>query len=386
MRDVCVVAACRTAIGNFGGAFAQTPSTDLASATITESLRLAGVDPGEVGEVIFGNAEGRSDAKNIARLSWLRAGLPVHVPGYSIDCQCGSGMRAIHAAVEAIKGGRFRVAVAGGVENLSRYRYVLEGARFGYRMGHGQLVDTLTDLFTDPLDGQRGTATAARLAARYHISREESDEFALLSHQRAVAAQEKFLAEIVPVAGRRGSLVRQDEHPRADATLDGLAGLPLVFPDNPVVTAGNASGICDGAAALVLADEAYVRERGLRSLGNIRAWTVGAVESPDFGIAPAVSIRSALRSAGLSMDAVDLWEINEAFAAQYIAVERELGLDRSRVNVNGGAIALGHPVGCSGARLPVTLLNEMGRRGARYGMASLCVGGGIGISTLFESS
>lgn len=388
--DVVVISACRTPIGNFGGAFREMPAERLLATTFTETLRRSGIAPEWVDQVIAGHASGRTDALNIARLAWLIAGFPENVPGFSVEMMCGSGLRAIQLAVQSIQTGEAQFALAGGVEVMSRYRYVAQdGIRWGYRMGSTSFLDTLDETFTDPLTQERGAIVAERLAEKYGVTREDADRFAWESHQRAVAAREngRFDEEIFPVtvADKRGEReIRADEHPRKETTLEALARLPAAFQEGGTVTAGNASGICDGAAALLLTTADQARALGKEPLAKVVTSAFVAVDPRWFGIAPAPSIRQALDRAGLRMADVDLYEINEAFASQYVAVERELQLDRNQVNVNGGAIALGHPVGCSGARLPVTLLYEMRRRNASIGVASLCVGGGLGITTVFE--
>lgn len=388
--DVVVIAACRTPIGNFGGAFREVSAERLLAVTFVETLRRSGLSAEAIDQVIAGHASGRTDALNIARLAWLIAGFPDHVPGFSVEMMCGSGLRAIQLGMQAIQSGEAQFVLAGGVEVMSRYRYVAQdGIRWGYRMGDASFIDTLDETFTDPMTNERGAVVAERLAERYKITRQDADTFALESHRRAITAMEsgRFNEEIFPVkvfSKKSEQLIIAEEHPRRDTSLEALARLPATFQEGGTVTAGNASGICDGAAALLLTTAKRAQSEGMEPLARIRSNAFVGVDPKWFGIAPAPSIRQALDRAGLGLDDVNLFEINEAFASQYLAVEKELGLNREHVNVNGGAIALGHPVGCSGARLPVTLLHEMRRRGASIGVASLCVGGGLGITTVFE--
>ena len=388
-KDIYVVDGARTAFGAFGGAFKDTSAIELGVVAARGALERSGVQPEQVDHVFFGNVlQTSTDAIYMARHVGLKSGLPEQVPALTVNRLCGSGLQAMISGAQAMLLDEANTVLAGGAENMSQAPYLVRGARWGLRMGSGEFQDYLWEALTDPYCGCDMANTAENLAVEYGISRAEVDDYALRSQERAGAAQERcyFSAEIVPVqvAGRKGTLeITRDEHPRPETTRDGLAKLPPVFRRDGVVTAGNASGIVDGAAAVVLATAAALDTQ--KPLGRILGWGVVGVEPRLMGIGPAHAIPIALDRAGITLDQVDLFEINEAFAAQYLAVERELGLDRDRVNVNGGAIAIGHPLGASGARLGLTLLYELRRRGGRYGVASACIGGGQGIAVVFEA-
>jgi len=396
VNEVVIVSAARTAGGRIGGSLKDVQPEDLAKAVIEAAIQRAGVEPEAVDEVIMGQAKQSADAANLARVAALRAGLPVEVPAYTVMRQCGSGLQAVNNAAQAIMCGLADVVVAGGTESMSNAPYYLRGARFGYGAGNAVLVDSNTESQprSQPFEIYGNLTmglTAENVAAKYGITREEQDRFALASQEKALAAiaAGRFADEIVPVEvpQKKGLAVvfATDEHPR-QTTLEQLARLPAIFKEGGTVTAGNSSGRNDGAACLVLMSAAEAARRGAAPLATIRSQAVAGVPPEIMGIGPAPASRKALAAAGLSLDDVGLVELNEAFAAQSLAVIKELGLDEARVNVNGGAIALGHPLGCSGARILTTLLYEMHRRGARYGLATLCIAGGQGIATVIEAA
>jgi acetyl-CoA acetyltransferase family protein len=389
---VVILDGARTPIGSFGGALRDVPPTDLALVAADEALRRTGVDLQAVDNVVFGLVvQSAPDAPYLARHVALRAGLPESVPASAVNRMCGSGLQAVLDAALSIGAGYARLALAGGVENMSLAPHAVYGARWGLGSGPASMEDTLWAALTDRFCDLGMAETAENLAEQYAISRQAQDAFALLSHQRATSAcaAGRLAEEIapVPLVDRAGKAVEvaQDEHIGADTSLERLAALPARFREQGTVTAGNASGINDGAAALILADEAYAREAGLTPLSRLLSWAVVGVDPRYMGIGPVPAARQALRRAGLELKDMDRIEINEAFAAQYLAVEQELGLDRERVNVNGGAIALGHPLGATGARLLLTLLYELRRTGLRYGLAAMCIGGGQGIAAVVEN-
>ena len=396
MNEVVIVSAARTAGGRIGGSLKDVQPEDLAKAVIEAAIQRAGVEPEAVDEVIMGQAKQSADAANLARVAALRAGLPVEVPAYTVMRQCGSGLQAVNNAAQAIMCGLADIIVAGGTESMSNAPYYLRGARFGYGAGNAVLVDSNTESQprSQPFEIYGNLTmglTAENVAQKYGIAREEQDRFALASQEKALAAIEagRFADEIVPleVPQKKGPAVvfATDEHPR-QTTLEQLARLPAIFKEGGTVTAGNSSGRNDGAACLVLMSAAEAARRGAAPLATIRSQAVAGVPPEIMGIGPVPASRKALAAAGLSLDDVGLVELNEAFAAQSLAVIKELGLDEARVNVNGGAIALGHPLGCSGARILTTLLYEMRRRGVRYGLATLCIAGGQGIATVIEAA
>jgi acetyl-CoA C-acetyltransferase len=391
MRPVFVLSAARTPIGKFGGSFASLSAADLGEVAARAAIERSGLPATAIDEAIFGHARQAGGGPNTARQVARRAGVPDSVPAFTVNKACGSSLKALTLGALSIAAGENDLVLAGGTECMSATPYLLPRARFGYRMGHAELVDAMyRDGFLCPLCGQLMGETAETLAREYSIRREEQDAYAVESQRRAAEAIEsgRFREEIAPVeiAGKKGSVrVELDEHPRPDSTLEALRRLPPVFdPQNGTVHAGNSSGITDGAAALVLASEEEVQKSGGRPLARVAAWTSAGVDPARMGIGPVPAVRAVLQKAGKSLSDVELIELNEAFAAQVIACARELGLDLARVNVNGGAIALGHPIGATGARITATLLHEMKRREAKRGLATLCVSGGMGMAVLFE--
>jgi acetyl-CoA C-acetyltransferase len=392
-KNIYLAGAVRTPIGRYGGALASLAPAELGAIVAAESLRRAGLANDEVQEVVWGCARQAGAGPNVGRQIAYRAGVPETVPASTINQACGSGLKAIILAAEQIMLGRARAVLAGGVESMSRVPYFAEGVRFGLRMGDAELVDGMhRDGFLDPLSGLLMGQTAENLAREYKISREEQDAYALRSQQRAAAAIEggRFDAEIVPVElkGRKGEVktLSRDEHPRADTTHEALGKLPPVFYKEGTVTAGNSSGITDGAAAVVVISEAALdAARGrVEPLARVVDYEFAGVAPEVMGIGPVPAVRRLLERQRRTLDGVDLVELNEAFAAQVIACDRELGFDAERLNVNGGAIALGHPIGCTGVRITTTLLHEMRKRGSRLGLATLCVSGGLGVALLVE--
>jgi acetyl-CoA C-acetyltransferase len=389
--DAVIVSGCRTAIGTFGGAFKEVPAAELGAATVKEAVKRAGLRPDQVDEVILGCILQAGQGMNPARQAAMKAGLPVSVPAHTVNKVCGSGLKAVMLAAQAVKCGDAEVVVAGGLENMSRAPFLLPGARWGERLGHGKVLDHmihegLTDAFHDIHMG----VTAENLVERYGISREDQDAFAAESQARAQAAISggRFKAEIVPVSvpGKKGEAkwVDTDEHPRADVTVASLAKLKPAFKKDGTVTAGNSSGLNDGAAALVVTSAERAAALGVKPLARVVSYASAAVDPRVMGIGPVPAVRKAMEKAGLGLEGIDLFELNEAFAAQSLAVLRELKLDPARVNVNGGAIALGHPIGASGARILVTLLHALAVQGARRGLAGLCIGGGQGVAMVVE--
>lgn len=390
MENVVIVGAARTPIGDFLGSLKDLSAVDLGVAAARAALERAGISPEQVEDVVAGMVYKEGAKGNPARQVQLKCGIPVEAAAVTVEQQCASGMRAVEIAAQQIMLGKSSVGLAVGMESMSHVPYLLMGARTGYRMGAVRLEDAmLYDGLHDAFHGYHMGVTAENLAERYGITRQEQDELALLSHQRAVAAikEGKFREEIVPVEvkTRKGTaVVYNDEHPRADSSLEILSSLRPVFKEGGTVTAGNASGINDGAAALVLMAESRARELGIKPLAKIVATASAGVAPEIMGIGPVYAIPKVLKYAGLKIEDIDYFEINEAFAAQFLAVNRELKLDMDRVNANGSGIALGHPVGCTGIRIIVTLLSELRRRGGRYGIASLCVGGGPAMATIVE--
>jgi acetyl-CoA C-acetyltransferase len=390
MEEVAIVGAARTPIGSFGGSLADVPVTQLGATVIAAALERAGLSPHQVDEVIMGNVLSAGVGMNPARQAAMSAGLPETVPATTVNKVCGSGLKAVALAAQAITLGDAEVVVAGGMESMSRAPYLLPKARFGYRMGHGEVLDhMIKDGLWCALEDCHMGNTAENVARDYEISREDQDRFAYESHMKAARAWQegRFAEEVVAVEvqGRQGTMrVDRDEHIRPDTTMEKLARLRPAFANGGTVTAGNASGINDGAAAVVLASKRKVRELGLEPLAWVKAYASAGVPPRIMGMGPVPAVRKVLERAGLSLGDIDLIEANEAFAAQSLAVGRELGWDWERVNVNGGAIALGHPIGASGARILVTLLYEMRRRQARRGLATLCIGGGQGIAMVVE--
>jgi acetyl-CoA C-acetyltransferase len=391
VRPVFVLSAARTPIGRFGGAFSSLSAADLGEVAARAAIERSGLPPAALGETIFGHARQAGGGPNTARQISHRAGVPDSVPAYTVNKACASSLKAITLGALSIAAGENDAVLAGGTECMSATPYLLTRARFGYRMGDSELVDGMyRDGFLCPLCGQLMGETAENLVREYGILRAEQDAYAALSQRRAAdaVASGRFDDEIAPVtvAGRKGeTVVERDEHPRPDTTPESLAKLPPVFDaESGTVHAGNSSGITDGAAALVLASEEAVRRAGVEPLARVVAWTSAGVEPERMGIGPVPAVRSLLAKEKLTVSDVDLIELNEAFAAQVVACARELPFDPTRVNVNGGAIALGHPIGATGARIATTLLHEMKRRGVRRGVATLCVSGGMGMAVLFE--
>lgn len=387
-EQIVLAGAVRTAIGKFGGTLAETTAVELGRAVVAEALARSGVPAEAVDEVILGHVLQAGTGQNIARQCAVKAGLPLHVPGLTVNKVCGSGLAAVNLAAALIRSGQAGVVVVGGVENMSQAPYLLDKARFGYRLNDGVLRDSLlSEGLTDSFNRYHMGITAENIAERYGISRADQDQFAATSQQRAAAAQAagRFAAEILPVPvklGRQEVTFDADEGVRPGTTAESLARLRPAFAADGTVTAGNASSINDGAAALVVLSAARAKELGVEPMAT---WVGGAAAGVDpevMGRGPVESSRKLLGQTGTALSDIGLFELNEAFAAQSVCVVRELGLDPSLVNVNGGAIALGHPLGCSGARILVTLLHEQRRREAELGMASLCIGGGMGISTM----
>jgi acetyl-CoA C-acetyltransferase len=392
MRSVYILSAVRTPIGKYGGSLAGFSAPDLGEVVARAALERAGVRPEEVNEAIFGHARQAGNGPNSARQIAVRAGVPVEAPAYTVNQACASGLKAVALGYDEIVLGRAEVVLAGGTEAMSRTPYYLQGARWGARLGHQELIDGMyQDGFLCPLSRLVMGETAEVLAERYQIPRPEQDAFALESQRRAARAFEthRFRDEIVPVAvkdkkGERS--FESDEHPRPDTTAQSLAKLAPVFSKTGTITAGNASGITDGAAALVLASEDWAKASGRTPLARIVDYTAVGVDPKVMGLGPVPAVRKLLERTGRRLEDYDLVELNEAFAAQVLACDRELHFDRDRLNVNGGAIALGHPIGCTGARILVTLLHEMMKRRARRGLATLCVSGGLGMAMEIEAA
>ncbi|HLZ81095.1 MAG TPA: acetyl-CoA C-acetyltransferase [Ktedonobacteraceae bacterium] len=390
LQEAVIVSAVRTAIGTYGGGLAEVPAVRLGEICIRAALERADLKPGQVDEVIMGNVLQAGLGQNPARQAAVNAGLPVEIPALAINKVCGSGLKAVALAAQAIKLGDADIVVAGGMESMSRAPYLVEKARFGYRMGDGQLVDVMIrDGLWDVFNQYHMGITAENICTECGLTREELDTFALESQQRATRAIEvgTFRAEIVPVEvpARKGTILfEQDQQPRADTTAEALAKLRPAFKKDGMVTAGNSSGLNDGGAAVVVMSASKAKELGLKPLATIRSYASAGVDPRVMGLGPIPSSKRALAKAGLSVSDIDLVEANEAFAAQSVAVGKELGFDRSKLNVNGGAIALGHPIGASGTRILVTLLYEMQRRNVHYGLATLCIGGGQGVAMIVE--
>lgn len=390
MAEVVIVGAKRTAIGDFRGKLKDISAVDLGVAAVDAALKQAGLGPEQIQEVACGMIYKAGAKGNPARQIQIKCGMPVEGYAYTVDQQCGSGMKALELASQSIILGKSDIAVAVGVESMSQAPYVLKGARDGFRMGHGDVFDTmLYDGLVCAMMGYHMGITAENLAEQYQISRQEQDELAYLSHKRAISAIDRgtFAAEITPVEiqTRKGKqVVDTDEHPRRDISLDALAAMKPAFKKDGTVTAGNASGVNDGAAALVLMSAEKAKELGVKPLARLLATANAGVAPEVMGIGPAYAIPKAIQLAGLTNDDIGYYEINEAFAAQFLAVNRELKLSMDKVNANGSGIGLGHPVGCTAARIIVSLIYEMQRRDERYGVASLCVGGGPAIASVFE--
>lgn len=389
-KEIFILGGKRTPMTQYVGALKDVKAIDLGAAAARGALEASNVAAEEIDHTVVGNAlQTSGDAIYGARHVALKAGVPADRPALTVNRLCGSGIQSIVSGAHMILLGEARNALVGGMESMSMAPHVIYGARSGFGLGQGKLEDSLMVALLDTYCNTTMAGTAENLARRYEISREEQDAYALRSQQEARRAQDAgvFAEEITPVEvkTRKGSkVVDTDDHLRPDTTLEILAKLPTAFSKDGFVTAGNASGIVDGAAALVIAGEDYVKEKNLAPAGRIVSWAYAGVEPEIMGIGPVPAIRKALEKANLKLEEIDLVEVNEAFACQYLAVEKELGLDRSKTNVNGGAIALGHPLGASGTRLVLTALNELKRRGGRYGLASACIGGGQGIAIIFE--
>ena len=390
MDDVVIVAALRTGVGKFGGTIGKIPATELGAKVISALLGRTGVKPDMISEVLLGQVLTAAVGQNPARQASIRAGLPHMVPAMTINKVCGSGLKATHLAAQAIKAGDADIVIAGGQESMSLAPHVLNGARDGLRMMDGKLIDTMiVDGLWDVYNQYHMGVTAENVAKKWNVSRQEQDEFAAASQQKAEAAQKagRFKDEIVPItiSTRKGDVIfDSDEFVRHGTTADALAALKPAFDKNGTVTAGYASGINDGAAAVMMMNAAKARELGLKPLARIKAYSSAGVDPSIMGVGPIPASKLCLKKAGWTPKDLDLLEINEAFAAQAIAVNRDMGWDTSKVNVNGGAIAIGHPIGASGCRILVTLIHEMIRRDAKKGLASLCIGGGMGVALAIE--
>jgi acetyl-CoA acyltransferase 2 len=382
-KEIVILSAARTPFGKFCGALKDLTATELGVIAGRAVIEKAGVPADKIDHVIFGNAQQTSaDAIYLARHIGLQTGMPASVPALTVNRICGSGFQSIVSGAQLLVLGEANFVLAGGTENMSQAPHVIRGARSGIPLGEGRLEDSLWSALTDTYCHLNMAETAENLASRYGVTREEADEFAYQSQMRTKSAQEsgRLSQEIVPILG----LLDGDEHPRPSTTRAGLAALQPVFRKDGIVTAGNASGISDGAAAVVLSTSEKARKRGIQPLARIVSWGIAGCEPDIMGIGPVPAIRTALDRAGLALSEIDLIEVNEAFACQYLAVEKELGLDRKKVNVNGGAIAIGHPLGATGTRITTTLIYELKRRNARYGLGSACIGGGQGIALLLE--
>ena len=391
-QKVVIAGACRTAIGKMGGALSNTPAAELGSIVIKEALNRAGVKPEQVDEVLMGCVIQAGLGQNVARQASIKAGLPIETPAVTLNVVCGSGLNCVNMAADLIKAGEADIVVAGGMENMSMAPYALPNARFGYRMNNGTVVDTMVnDALTDAFNHYHMMITAENICDRWNLTREELDEFSANSQQKCekAMAEGKFDAEIVPVPVKvKKEIVefKTDEGPRAGTTVETLAKLKCCSgKEGGLVTAGNASGINDGAAAVVVMSEEKAKELGIKPMATWVGGALAGVEPEVMGIGPVAATKKVLKKTELSLDDIDLIEANEAFAAQSVAVAKDLGFDMSKVNVNGGAIALGHPVGASGCRILVTLLHEMAKRSdVKKGLATLCIGGGMGCATIVE--
>lgn len=390
--DIVILEGARTPMAEYNGAFSEVSAIDLAVVAAREALRRSGVEPAEIDHAIFGNAlQTSGDAIYGARHVALKAGIPKEVPALTVNRLCGSGFEAIVQGAHRILLGEARTVLAGGMENMSQAPHVIRGARKGLRLGQGQLEDSLMVALLDSYCGLYMAQTSDRVAAKYGITRAEQDEYALSSQRRAAEAWSscRLSEEVVAVevgTGRRSVRVEKDDHLRPDSTLAGLAALAPSFGKDGSVTAGNASGIVDGAAAVVVTSAENARAKGRKPLGRLVSWAVVGVEPELMGLGPAPAARAAIAKAGLRLGDIGLWEINEAFAGQILGVVKELSLDREILNVNGGAIALGHPLAATGTRCTLTLLKEMRRRGVRFGVTGACIGGGQGIAVVVESA
>jgi acetyl-CoA acetyltransferase family protein len=393
-KEVAIVSGARTPMGRYCGKLRDFTAMDLAAIASQEAIRRSGVDPKEFDHAVFGNAQQTSgDSLYGARHVALKAGLPIETPALTVNRLCGSGMQSLVNAAQMIQLGEASTVLAGGMESMSQAPHVVRGARWGLGLGEGKLEDSLMVALLDTYCGLYMANTAELYAEQQGITRQHMDEFSLQSQQKAGAAQKacRLAEEIVPVALKNrkgeptGEMFEKDDHLRPETTMEGLAKLKPAFGKNGTVTAGNASGIVDGGAAVVMMTLDQAEKRGLKPMGRIVSWGIAGVDPKIMGSGPVPATRAALKKAGLKLDEIDLIEVNEAFAGQYLAVEKELGLDRNKVNVNGGAIALGHPLGATGTRLVITLLHELRRRKAQYGLATACIGGGQGIAMIVEN-
>ncbi|HWQ59335.1 MAG TPA: acetyl-CoA C-acetyltransferase [Clostridia bacterium] len=390
-KEIVLAGACRTALGKFGGSLAGVPAVELGAIVIKEAIRRAGIQPKDVDEVLMGNVLQAGLGQSPARQAAIKAGIPVEVPALTLNNVCGSGLKCINLAAALIEAGEAEVVIAGGMENMSAAPYTLPSARFGYRMNHGSIVDIMVhDGLWDAFNDYHMGITAENVAEKYGISREDQDAFAAESQQKCEAAQAagKFDEEIVPVPIRVKKDVvefKVDEFPRQGVTAESISKLKPAFKPDGTVTAANASGINDGAAAIVVMSAEKAKELGVKPLAKYVASASAGVDPSIMGIGPVYATKKALEKTNLKVADLDLVEANEAFASQSVAVARELGLSAEKINVNGGAIALGHPIGASGCRILVTLIYELKRRGEKYGLATLCVGGGMGVATIVEA-
>jgi acetyl-CoA C-acetyltransferase len=389
--EIFILSAVRTPIGKFGGSFAEMTAPELGAFAAKAALERAKVEPAQLNEVIMGNARPAGVGPNPARQIAKRAGVPMEVPSFTVNKACGSSLRAIISAIQAMKSGDAEAILAGGSESMSRVPYLLTKARWGYRLGHEKLVDGMyQDGFLCPLCGQIMGETAETLATQYKISREEQDRYAMETQHRCERARKenRFADEMVPVEVQVGKgekkIITADEHPRDSVTMESLAKLPPVFKKDGTIHAGNSSGIVDAGAAVVLATESFVKRNNTPVMARIVGYTIAGVDPAIMGIGPVPAVRALMQKHNLKLDDVDLIELNEAFAAQVLACDRELHFDMSKLNVNGGAIAIGHPIGATGARITVTLVHEMLKRKSKLGLATLCVSGGLGIALLIE--
>lgn len=389
-KKIVLAGACRTAIGTMGGTLSTTPAVDLGTIVIKEALNRAGVPADAVDHVYMGCVIQAGQGQNVARQASIKAGLPIETPAVTVNVVCGSGLNCVNMAAQMIQAGDADIVVAGGMENMSMAPYALKQGRYGYRMGNAPMIDTMVnDALWDAFNDYHMGITAENVCEKYGITREELDEFAANSQQKAekAIADGKFKDEIVPVEIKRKKdtiVFDTDEGPRAGTTAEGLARLRPAFKKDGIVTAGNSSGINDGAAAIVVMSEEKAKELGVKPMATFVAGALGGVAPEIMGVGPVASTKKVLEKTGMTIDDMDLIEANEAFAAQSIAVGRDLNFDLDKLNVNGGAIALGHPVGASGCRILVTLLHEMERRDAKTGLATLCIGGGMGCSTIVK--
>jgi acetyl-CoA C-acetyltransferase len=387
-KKVVLAGACRTAIGKMGGQFGNVPAVELGSIVIKEALKRAGVAPEQVDEVMMGCVIQASQGQNVARQASIKAGIPNEVPAFTLNVVCGSGLKCVNEAANMIMAGQADIVVAGGMENMSLAPYALKKARFGYRMNNSTIIDTMVnDALWDAFNQYHMGITAENVAEQWNLTREDLDEFSAWSQQKAVAAQEagKFKDEIVPVEvkmKKKTVIVDTDEGPRPGTTAESISKLRPAFKKDGIVTAANASSINDGAAAIVVMSEEKAKELGVTPMATWVAGALGGVDPSIMGVGPVAATKKVMEKTGLTVDDMDLIEANEAFAAQSLAVGKELGFDNDKLNVNGGAIALGHPVGASGCRILVTLIHEMAKQDAKKGLATLCIGGGMGCATI----